>query len=354
MLEVVLPEKSYEIIIERNALDHVSEWIEGIWKNKKIAIISDTNVFPIYGEKICQQLRASYEVVHYVVPAGESSKSFDMAANLYAFLAEEQFTRSDAVIALGGGVIGDLASFVASTYMRGISFVQIPTSLLAQVDSSIGGKTAINAPMAKNMIGTFAQPDGVLIDPETLMTLSERRIQEGIAEIIKCGAISDETLWQDLASLTGVADLLANSEKIIEKALRVKKQVVEEDQFDNGNRLLLNFGHTIGHAIENTAGYGQISHGEAVAIGMVQITKQAERMGQSPVGITAQLIQMIEKYQLPIKYQPWEEQSLYDAITHDKKARGKTLKIILLDKIGQARIQEIPLESVKDYLKEGN
>ena len=174
MLEVVLPEKSYEIIIERNSLNHISEWLGNIWQHKKIAVISDENVFPLYGEQICQQLQEQYEVVHYVVPAGEKSKTLDVAAELYTFLAKEQFTRSDGILALGGGVIGDLAGFVASTYMRGIAFVQVPTSLLAQVDSSIGGKTAVNAPMAKNMIGTFAQPDGVLIDPETLQSLSEK------------------------------------------------------------------------------------------------------------------------------------------------------------------------------------
>ena len=330
MLEVVLPEKSYEIIIQRNALDQVADWLSGLWQEKKIAIISDENVFPLYGQKIQQQLADRYEVVNYVIPAGEESKSLSMAAKLYDFLATEQLTRSDGIIALGGGVVGDLAGFVASTYMRGISFVQIPTSLLAQVDSSIGGKTAVNAPNAKNMIGTFAQPDGVLMDPETLMTLPVKRIQEGIAEIIKCGAIKDESLWRELARFIDVADLVAHSELVIEKALRVKKEVVEEDQFDQGSRLFLNFGHTIGHASRN-----------------------AEKRKETPEGTTQQLIKMIQKYQLPISYEPWDEQALFQAITHDKKARGKQLKIILLEKIGQAKIQSIPIEAIKNYLEEG-
>lgn len=273
-----------------------------------------------------------------------------MANNLYDFLADQQFTRSDAVIALGGGVVGDLASFVASTYMRGIAFVQIPTSLLAQVDSSIGGKTAVNSSMAKNMIGTFAQPDGVLIDPETLNTLPELRVREGIAEIIKCGAISDASLWQDLEKLTGIQDLLDHSEAIILKALQVKKTVVEEDEFDNGSRLLLNFGHTIGHAIENTAGYGKISHGEAVAIGMVKISQTAEEKNLSPAGITNKIMAMNQKYQLPIEYQPWNAEEFYSAITHDKKARGNSLNIILLEDIGKAYIQKIKLTEIKDFL----
>ncbi|EOH88910.1 3-dehydroquinate synthase [Enterococcus villorum] len=353
MLEVILPEKSYEIVIERQSLNQVANWLERLWKDKKIAIISDENVFPLYGEKIKQQLKERYEVTTYVLPAGEKNKSLEMATKLYDFLASEQFTRSDGIIALGGGVVGDLAGFVASTYMRGIAFVQIPTSLLAQVDSSIGGKTAVNAPKAKNMIGTFAQPDGVLIDPETLNTLPENRIQEGIAEIIKCAAIKDESLWNDLTQFSGIEDLLAHSETVIEKALRVKKEVVEEDPFDQGNRLLLNFGHTIGHAIENTAGYGQISHGEAVAIGMVQISRTAEKRKEMPDGVTAQLIAMNQKYHLPVSYKPWNEQALFQAITHDKKARGKNLKIILLEKIGKGKIQSIPMKAIKNYLEEG-
>lgn len=351
-MDIVLPGKSYEIIIKRYALDSVGEWIDSLWQNKKIAIISDENVFPIYGENIQQQL-TNYEVCHYSVPAGESSKSLEMANVIYDFLADNQFTRSDAIIALGGGVVGDLASFVASTYMRGIAFVQIPTSLLAQVDSSIGGKTAVNSSKAKNMIGTFAQPDGVLIDPETLNSLPELRVREGIAEIIKCGAISDASLWHDLEKLTGIQDLLDHSEAIIQKALQVKKNVVEEDEFDNGSRLLLNFGHTIGHAIENTAGYGEISHGEAVAIGMVTISRTAEEKGLSPAGTTEKIIAMNQKYQLPSRYQPWETEKFYAAITHDKKARGDSLNIILLKEIGQAYIKKINMTEIKDFLIEG-
>ena len=190
-MEIVLPEKTYEIIVRRHALDSVGEWIASLWQKQKKSRLSVMRMFiPSTVKKIFQQL-TNYEVCHYAVPAGESSKSLTMANNLYEFLADQQFTRSDAIIALGGGVVGDLASFVASTYMRGIAFVQIPTSLLAQVDSSIGGKTAVNSSKAKNMIGTFAQPDGVMIDPETLNSLPELRVREGIAEIIKCGAISD-------------------------------------------------------------------------------------------------------------------------------------------------------------------
>lgn len=187
-------------------------------------------------------------------------------------------TRSDGIVALGGGVVGDLAGFVASTYMRGIHFLQIPTSLTAQVDSSIGGKTGVNTSFAKNMVGTFTQPDGVLIDPETLQTLGKRELIEGMGEVIKYGLIDDVELWEELSAMDGSPEsILAHAESIIYRSCNVKRKVVVEDELDNGVRLYLNFGHTIGHAIEATAGYGKVMHGEAVAIGMVQISRVAEK-----------------------------------------------------------------------------
>jgi 3-dehydroquinate synthase len=234
--------------------------------------------------------------------------------------------------------------------MRGLHFLQIPTTLVSQVDSSIGGKTAVNTKNAKNLVGTFSQPDGVLIDPEVLNTLDDRRLREGIAEIIKSAAIADENLWDLLASMKDEFELLERAEEVIIPSLKVKRTVVEEDEFDNGSRLTLNFGHTIGHGIENTAGYGVVSHGEGVAVGMVMISKHAEAIGVMPPGTTEQLIQMIEKFHLPTQLEI-DSQAVYQAITHDKKARGSQLKIILLEKIGQAKIVSIPIETMKDYLQ---
>lgn len=351
MLTVHLQDHQYDIQIKKGCLQEVGSFLKELWQPQKIAIITDDNVAPLYGEAVRETVaQAGFSVVMHVIPNGEASKSLAEAENIYSFLADEGFTRSDGIIALGGGVIGDLAAFAASTYMRGIHFIQIPTTLLAQVDSSIGGKTAVNTTKAKNLVGTFSQPDGVLIDPEVLSTLDIRRVREGIAEIIKSAAIADSALWNYLNSLTDEADLLSNAEYVITETLKVKQKVVEEDEFDNGIRLILNFGHTIGHAVEKTAGYGVVSHGEGVAIGMMQINSHAEKIGLSPKGSTAQLQGMIEKFRLPVRTETWDEAQLFDAITHDKKARGANLKLILLENIGEAKIVTVPIEEIRQYL----
>ncbi|MGM0213793.1 3-dehydroquinate synthase [Enterococcus sp. AZ109] len=284
MLNINLPSKSYEILVQKDALKKIGSWTGELWTQRKIALISDSNVFPLYGETVMQYLGIQgYEVHPYVVDAGEKSKSLATANEIYDFLTAHDFSRSDSLIGLGGGVIGDLTGFVASTYMRGLSFIQVPTSLLAQVDSSIGGKTGVNCEKAKNLIGTFAQPDGVLIDPNTLKTLPERRLSEGMAEVIKCALIQDKNLWKQLRHLTKLDDIMAQSESIIQKALKVKKTLVERDEFDQADRLLLNFGHTIGHGLEASENYEMISHGEAVSLGMVQMTRGAEKKAYAEV-----------------------------------------------------------------------
>ena len=261
-------------------------------------------------------------------------------------------TRSDGIVALGGGVVGDLAGFVASTYMRGIHFVQVPTSLTAQVDSSIGGKTGVNTPFAKNIVGTFAQPDGVLIDPNVLETLGKRELIEGMGEVVKYGLIDDPELWHLLESIDGsVHSILDNSETIIYRSCNVKRKIVVEDEFEGGVRMYLNFGHTIGHAVEQTAGYGKVMHGEAVAIGMVQISRVAEEKGLMPQGITRQIAEMCAKFGLPVDYEPWRVEELYTALTHDKKARGNSIKTVIVPEIGKAAINQIPLVEMKEYLE---
>lgn len=351
MLTVHLPQHNYDIEIKRGALENVGAWAAGIWSPQHVAVITDSNVAPLYSDLVVEKLTAAgFTAFLNVVPAGEATKSLEHASKLYDFLAENNFTRSDGVVALGGGVVGDLAAFVASTYMRGIHFLQIPTTLLAQVDSSIGGKTAVNSRYAKNMIGTFAQPDAVLIDPDVLQTLEMRRVREGIAEIVKSAAIADSAFWQMLDSFADENDLLVHSEGVIEATLKVKRAAVEADVLDKGLRLTLNFGHTIGHAIENTAGYGVVAHGEGVAIGMVAITTHAEKIGLTPLGTTAELKKMLTKFHLSITYADWQPDKFYEAIVHDKKARGDKLKIVLLEKIGQAKIVTIPISEIKNYL----
>ncbi|ETD03702.1 3-dehydroquinate synthase [Lactococcus garvieae TRF1] len=330
----------------------VGRWVAQLWQQQKVVLVTDDNVEPLYGREVASQLRSEgFEVFTFTFPAGEAVKNLSTVEKLWEFCAQHGLTRSDGVIALGGGVVGDLAAFAASTYMRGIHFLQIPTSLTAQVDSSIGGKTGINSNYAKNMMGTFAQPDGVLIDPEVLKTLEKRDFREGIGEIVKCGLIADKQLWARLNEIQNADELLQEAAYFIRAACEVKRKLVVEDEFDQGTRLYLNFGHTIGHAVEAYAGYGQVMHGEAVAIGMVQISKVAERKGLMPEGLTAQIKAVLQKFQLPQTYEPWDEAALFEILSHDKKARGKMIKIVLVPEIGQAQIHEISFQEMKEYLK---
>ncbi|MFV0559678.1 MAG: 3-dehydroquinate synthase [Enterococcus sp.] len=351
-IQMNLESKSYSILIEEHGLNQVGSWVNQLWKQQAICLITDETVNALYGELVYEQLvAAGFSVTKYVITPGEQSKSLAQAEQVYDVLTENQFTRSDGIIALGGGVVGDLAGFVAATFMRGIHYLQIPTTLLAQVDSSIGGKTAVNTNKAKNIVGAFWQPDGVLIDTDTLNTLSKRRVSEGTAEIIKYAAIADKKLWEKLLSLNNLDELIDDAKVIITACLRIKKQAVEEDPFDNGRRLILNFGHTIGHAIEKTSGYGNITHGEAVSIGMIQINQVAEAKGISPKGSTQALRELAQKFDLPTATDTWNQPALYEALTHDKKARGNKIKLVLLTEIGTANVYPVTIDSMNEFLE---
>ncbi|GGE33616.1 3-dehydroquinate synthase [Streptococcus himalayensis] len=352
-LTVDLPHHPYDIVIEKGSLRRAGSWLAGLWSAQKVVIVTDNHVASLYAEKVKLSLEdAGFETYVFDFLEGEASKNLKTVNKVYEFLVKVGMTRSDGIVALGGGVVGDLAGFVASTYMRGIHFVQIATSLTAQVDSSIGGKTGVNTPFAKNMVGTFAQPDGVLIDPETLKTLGKRELIEGMGEVVKYGLIADQELWQELKEMDGsLESIYEHAESIIYHSCDVKRKVVVEDELDNGVRLYLNFGHTIGHAIEATAGYGQIMHGEAVAIGMVQISRVAEEKGLIQEGLTQAIIEMCEKFGLPVASDSWQEEELYRALLHDKKARGQVIQLVLVPEIGTAQIHPIPLTEMKDYLK---
>lgn len=352
IITVNLKDHSYPINVQRNSLKQSGVWVKSIWAKQKVALVTDNTVNQIYAQQVKESLDSNgFQTTVMVIPSGETSKSLEMTDFLYRKLAQNHFTKNDGVIALGGGVVGDLAGFVAATYMRGIHFLQFPTSLLAQVDSSIGGKTAINMTAAKNLIGTFYQPDGVLIDPAVLDTLPQRRLREGVAEIVKAAAIADVDLWQLLEGIRNSTELKQRAEEIIIPALKVKQQVVEKDEFDQNQRLILNFGHTIGHAIEKTAGYGTISHGESVAIGMIKITQQAEKMGLTPKYTTQKLQHMLSKFDLPTTLTDFNPRQIKETINHDKKVREGQLNIILLEKIGQAKIVPIYIDTIEDYLQ---
>lgn len=336
-LTVNLGKDSYPIYIENNLLKRAASLIGEIFSGRRIMLISDDNVYPLYGRQLAEQLSADYDLSHLVLPHGEATKSFRTLPSIYTALLEAKITRSDLIIALGGGVIGDLAGFAASSFLRGVKFVQIPTSLLAQVDSSVGGKVAVDLPEGKNLVGAFYQPKMVLIDPLVLDTLNPRFINDGMGEVIKYGCIKDSGLFYALEAHRSFADLKDELPAIIQKCVDIKRVVVEHDQFDTGERMLLNFGHTLGHTIEQYYHYGRESHGEAVAIGMYQITRLSEDAGLTAAKTSLRIQNLLQTYGLPCECGiPLQE--LTHAIAVDKKNLNNKLNVILLHDIGDSYI----------------
>lgn len=351
-VHVDLPEKEYDVLIENGLLERIGELVAEQWQPRKIALISDSNVAPLYQSKVTEKLaEQQFDVKQYVVPAGEASKSWPIVSELADKMAADHFTRTDAVVALGGGVMGDLAGFIASIYMRGIDFIQIPTSLLSQVDSSVGGKTAIDLGQAKNIIGTFYQPDAVFIDPETLDTLSDRYVAEGYGEIIKTAALDSTEFWQLIESINSVADIRENATKLSELSIGFKARVVMEDEKESGTRQLLNFGHTMGHAIELLAN-GQLAHGEAISVGMVHIMQVFEDQNLATVGTTAKIRERLEKVGLPTESDLLGTPAFYEKIKNDKKNKNGKLNLVYVQDFGQPEIYTIPTNEVKSFFNE--
>lgn len=337
-LTVDLGPNSYPIHIENGILTKAGELVREVFSGKRILIVSDDNVFPLYGKTVLDTLSASgFECHSLVLPHGEPTKSFQSLPKIYEALLQAKLTRSDLLVALGGGVIGDLAGFAASSYLRGIKFVQIPTSLLAQVDSSVGGKVAVDLPQGKNLVGAFYHPKAVIIDPDVLNTLPSHFISDGMGEVIKYGCIKDRALFDILCSHTSFEDLKPELTEIIARCVNIKRIVVEADQFDLGERILLNFGHTLAHTIEQHFHYERESHGEAVAIGMYQITKIAEEKGLTAEGCAEQIKKALQIYDLPDTANlPIDV--LTEAITLDKKNLNNHLNVVLLHEIGDSYV----------------
>lgn len=335
-LTVDLQENRYPIYIENGILKNAGSYISQIFTGRRIMVISDDQVYPLYGEKLLDTL-TSYECHTLVLPHGEPTKSFQTLPEIYTAMLEARISRSDLVIALGGGVIGDLAGFAAASFLRGVKLIQIPTSLLAQVDSSVGGKTAVDLPQGKNLVGAFYHPKMVLIDPDVLDTLPERFIHDGMGEVIKYGCIKDAALFETLKKHHSFESLKEELASVICRCVDIKRIVVEEDQFDIGERMLLNFGHTLAHTIEQYYHYGRESHGEAVAIGMYQITKLAEEKGLTPAGRAESIKEVLTAYGLPHQCGlPLSD--LTATITLDKKNLNNHLNIVLLHEIGDSYV----------------
>ena len=335
-LTVNLDENSYPIFIENGIIKKSGEHISQIFSGQKIMIVSDDNVFPLYGQQVMDSLK-DYECHSLVLPHGEPTKNFQSLPKIYTAMLDAKLTRSDLVIALGGGVIGDLAGFAAASYLRGIKLVQIPTSLLAQVDSSVGGKVAVDLPQGKNLVGAFYQPKMVLIDPDVLNTLPEHFIKDGMGEVIKYGCIKDSSLFDRLCAHSSFEDLKPELPEIIARCVDIKRIVVEADQFDTGERMLLNFGHTLAHTIEQYYNYERESHGEAVGIGMYQITLMAEGKGLTGSGCADQIKKALDIYGLPSSC-GLPVTDLTKAITLDKKNLNGKLNVVLLKELGSSYV----------------
>lgn len=340
--------RPYEVTIGRGLLDTVGRQAAGQWKGRSAAVVSDSTVAPLYLNRLKDSLeRAGFQVHSFVFPAGEDQKNGGTYLKLLEFLAARRLTRADGLIALGGGVVGDLAGFAAATFLRGIGFLQLPTTLLAAVDSSVGGKTAIDLTNGKNLAGAFYQPQAVLCDLDTLDTLPAAVFADGCAEVIKYGMIGDPAL---LARLETV-DFRADPEELVARCVAQKRDLVEQDEFDTGARQLLNLGHTLGHGVEACSGY-TVSHGRAVAIGMTLVTRAAVAFGRCPAEVLPRLRRLLERYGLP-DATAYSAQALYEKTLSDKKRSGDTISLVVPVAWGASQLVRIPVSELPAWIERG-
>lgn len=338
--------KEYDVIIGQGVLSLLGKKIKELFGDVKVCIVSDDTVASLYSEKAKKYLgEENIKNELFVFPHGEKSKSPEVLFELLEFLASKHFSRKDVVIALGGGVTGDLTGLGAAMYMRGMHLVQIPTTLLAMVDSSVGGKTAVNLKSGKNLAGVFNQPELVLCDLQMLLTLSSEIFSEGVAEIIKYGVIADRALFE----LVKNGELVENIENVVARCVSIKSEIVNEDEFDTGKRNLLNFGHTLAHSIEKMSEF-KISHGNAVAMGMLLISEIAWKRGFSKERCQDEIIDALLENNLPVSC-PFTNSSLYYATENDKKSSSGRISIIVPEEIGNCKILNIALAEFKELLE---
>ncbi len=354
-VRVELGERSYCILIGSKVLRRLGLRIK-TFRPSRVAGVSNNTVFPLYRDTILRSLR-EYNIVPHIIllPDGEEYKDHLWTYYIQGELLKARFDRSSLLIALGGGVIGDITGFAASTYMRGIRYVQVPTTLLSQVDSSVGGKTGVNHPLGKNMIGTFYQPSLVAIDVDTLRSLPKREFYAGMAEVIKYGVIADSGFFDCLQK--NIKDILSLGDgliRVIKRSCEVKAEVVSKDEKESGLRAILNFGHTIGHAVETVTGYTELLHGEAVAMGMCAAADLAVRMGILHRDESGRIRELIEMYHLPSRIPAeLQVQDMINAMEIDKKTEAGKIKFILPEAIGKVRIvEDVDRELIKEVLAE--
>lgn len=336
---------TYSILLGENLLASLGEETRKVCKGKKATIISDSNVYPLYGGTASASLTiAGFAVSVYVIPAGEQSKSFDQYGRLLHFLAEEGLTRPDCVVALGGGVTGDLAGFAAATYLRGITLIQVPTTLLSVIDSSVGGKTGIDLPAGKNLVGAFYQPSLVLADTSLLKTLPKKEIKNGAGELIKYGVLTGGELF----SLIEAGENPLTNERMLELCILCKKNIVEADEKETGIRKLLNLGHTLAHAAEKLSSY-TLPHGEAVALGIYRMGEACVRRGKLSASSFERISAIIKAYGFDTAL-PYPASRLAAAAANDKKSDGGFVTLVTIEEIGKCVLEKAPVSDLEDYL----
>ena len=334
--------KSYDILIERGILDRAGEEIKTVCGAGEALIVSDDTVWDLYGETVLASMqKAGFDVTSFTFPHGEQSKNLSVYADILNALAARHLSRKGLVVALGGGVVGDMAGFAAATYLRGVRFVQIPTTLLSQVDSSVGGKTAVDLPAGKNLVGAFCQPSLVLCDPHVLSTLPDPVFYDGCAEVIKAAMLKSHAFFEDLQKTPPREQL----EHMLEFCISMKRDVVEEDEFDTGARVKLNLGHTVGHGVEAKSHFA-ISHGKAVAIGMAIVSRA------SACADTPRIVALLEQFGLPTRTD-YSADDLFTYTLSDKKRSGGTVNLIIPRAIGDCVIVPTKVESLKSFIQAG-
>jgi 3-dehydroquinate synthase len=342
IVDVALGAKSYAVVVERGVLTTVGARLRALGVGSRVALVTSASILRLYGKPVTESLEdAGFTVTVVDVPDGESAKTLAVADGAWNALLAAGLDRTSTVLALGGGAVGDLAGFVAATYMRGLNFVQAPTTVLAQVDASIGGKTAIDHPTAKNLIGAFYQPRLVLIDPSTAATLPERDFRSGLAEIVKHGIVLDADYFADLER--SVAEIGARDgatlERIIGGSCRLKAEVIERDPEEKSElRFALNYGHTVGHALEASTAYGRFTHGEAVSLGIVAEARLATRLGVATAETADRQVRLLEAVGLPVRASDLDADAVLAATRRDKKSRDGRVPFVLAPSIGTYRV----------------
>lgn len=351
-IQVDLGERSYPIIIKNGIINEVGFNLKEMGLSGRAAVVTNPLVERLYGKVVVGSLNAAgFDTIVITLPDGEEFKTLGQVSAIYDRLINHRMERFSPVVALGGGVIGDMAGFAAATYQRGVPLVQVPTTLLSQVDSSVGGKTAVNHPAGKNLIGAFYQPKAVFIDPDTLKTLDERELRAGLAEVVKYGVIWDTEFFEFLeANAEALFKCGIELTHAIETSCKVKAEVVAKDETEKGLRAILNFGHTFGHAVEKVAGYGAFRHGEAVAIGMALAARLSVKLGLCEKGLDERVCALLESIGLPVSLPDFPTDALIAAMKHDKKVAGGAMRFVLVKGLGKVFLQDVKEAEIRAFL----